>query len=356
MARRKTPRQQRTTWQHNALVWLMARSDAFLHRLAGGPVDVESQRLDAGLGVLVKILARSPAVDSLTPDQARQKLTWQRKKLLGPPLLTEKIEERRIETADGEIRLRIYTPPNLPANPAALVYYHGGGWVYGDLETHNTLCTVIAQQVPCKVVSVDYRLAPEHPFPAAVDDALAAWRWVHEHAAELKVDDERIGIGGDSAGGNLAAVVCQQCRDEGYPMPRAQWLIYPVTDGRCQSASYEMFATGFGLTRATMKWFYDHYLGPDGEPTDPRVSPLLAAEHRQLPPAVVVIAGFDVLRDEGLAYAEALRQAGVEVCELRFDSMNHAFVNLTSFERTRKPLDEAISELARQLRDRRPVD
>ena len=193
----------------------------------------------------------------------------------------------------------------------ALVYFHGGGWVIGDLESHDQLCRALANAVPRIVVSVDYRLAPEHKFPAAVEDAIAATRWIAANAARLGIDAGRLAVGGDSAGGNLAAVVSLDARDRGGPRLVHQFLIYPGTDMRMGWPSLERHAQQLPLTRAGMHWFIAHYLRNDGDKTDWRASPLLASSLTGLPPALVITAGFDPLCDEGEAYAEALRKAGV---------------------------------------------
>jgi acetyl esterase/lipase len=210
-----------------------------------------------------------------------------------------------------------------------LVFYHGGGWTIGDLDTHDALCRLTCRDADIHVLSIDYRLAPEHPAPAAVDDAYAAFRWACEHAAELGAIPGRVAVGGDSAGGNLAALVSQLARDDGGPMPALQWLIYPATDLSARTRSISLFAEGFLLTKHDIDWFHAQYLGGSGiDPADPRVSPLLADKLSGLPPALIAIAGFDPLRDEGEQYAMALRAAGTAV-DLRFmGSLTHGFASL----------------------------
>jgi acetyl esterase len=209
-----------------------------------------------------------------------------------------------------------------------LVFYHGGGMVLGDLETHDDLCRVICRDGGVHVLSVDYRRAPEHKAPAAVEDAYAAYRWALEHTAELGADTARVAVGGDSAGGNLAAVVAQQARNEDMPLPALQLLIYPWTNPSGQTRSQTLFAEGYFLTKRDIDWFRDHYLdGASVDATDPRVSPLLADDLSGLPPALVLTAGFDPLRDEGNQYAEAMRAAGVTVDLREFGSLVHGFAN-----------------------------
>jgi acetyl esterase len=209
-----------------------------------------------------------------------------------------------------------------------LVYYHGGGFVVGGIDTHDNLCELICSGAGVHVLSVDYRLAPEHKAPAAVEDAYAAYRWARQHAAELGADPHRVAVGGDSAGGNLAAVVSLRARDEGAPLPVLQLLLYPVTNFAGQTRSRGLFADGYFLHRSDMDFCQDHYIGGSGvDPTDPRVSPLLADNLAGLPPAMLATAGFDPLRDEGRQYAEALRAAGNSVDAREFGSLIHSFPN-----------------------------
>jgi acetyl esterase/lipase len=210
-----------------------------------------------------------------------------------------------------------------------LVFYHGGGWTIGDLDTHDALCRLTCRDAGIHVLSIDYRLAPEHPAPAAVEDAYAAFKWAYEHAGELGALPGRVAVGGDSAGGNLAAVVSQLARDDGGPAPVLQWLIYPRTDFTAQTRSMSLFARGFLLTRRDMDWFEAQYLRGSGvDPTDPRISPLLAESLSGLAPALIAVGGFDPLRDEGESYAAALRAAGTPV-DLRYmGSLTHGFANL----------------------------
>jgi acetyl esterase len=228
----------------------------------------------------------------------------------------------------GHIPVRHYCPAT--AEPAPLlVFYHGGGWTIGDLDTHDALCRLTCRDADIHVLAIDYRLAPEHPAPAAVDDAYAAFRWAHEHGGDLGAIPGNVAVGGDSAGGNLAAVVSQLARDDGGPMPVLQWLIYPRTDFTAQTRSHTLFADGFVLTKHDIEWFEAQYLGGSGiEPTDPRVSPLLAERLSGLPPALIAVAGFDPLRDEGERYAAALLAAGTAVDLRSMGSLTHAFANL----------------------------
>ena len=229
----------------------------------------------------------------------------------------------------GQIPARHYRPATAPA--PLLVFYHGGGWTIGDLDTHDALCRLTCRDADVQVLSIDYRLAPEHPAPAAVEDAYTAFRWAHEHAGDLGAIPGKMAVGGDSAGGNLAAVVSQLARDEDPkgPKPVLQWLIYARTDCTAQTRSLSLFAEGFLLTKREIDWFEAQYLGGSGvEPTDPLVSPLLADSLAGLPPALIATAGFDPLRDEGNRYAAALRAAGTPVDLRSWGSLTHGFATL----------------------------
>ena len=228
----------------------------------------------------------------------------------------------------GPIPLRVYKPAGAAKGEIlpALVYYHGGGWVIGDLDTHDVICRELANGSRCTVFSVEYRLAPEARFPAAVEDCIAATRYIAAHAAELGVDPKRIAVGGDSAGGNLAAVVCIDARDKSDAMPCFQLLIYPATDQRSGHASHERNAEGYLLTRKVMNYFRGHYLPYEADWLDWRASPLLAASLAGLPPAYVITAGYDPLVDEGRAYAERLAGDGVKVQYRDYPDMVHGFL------------------------------
>ena len=242
----------------------------------------------------------------------------------------------------GLLRARLYTrrarggpaPASSPSSrraPPLLVFLHGGGFVFGGVDSHDAPCRLLCRHADVHVLSVEYRLAPEAPFPAAVDDARAALAWAFEHAAELGADPARVAIGGDSAGGNLAAVVCQMAAADGGPAPVAQLLLYPATDRRRPWRSLDDFGDGFFLTRESIDWFYAQYV-PEAkrlsDERDAKVNPLHATDLRGLAPALVVTAGFDPLRDEGEAYAEALAAAGNAVTLRRFGGLMHGFVNL----------------------------
>ncbi|MEO3829756.1 alpha/beta hydrolase [Actinomadura sp. B10D3] len=246
------------------------------------------------------------------------------------------------------VRIRVYRPAGQEPF-GCLVLLHGGGWVTGDLDTHDRPARRLARASGCAVVAVAYRRPPEHPFPAPLDDCLEAIRWVHRDAARLGIDPARIGVAGDSAGGNLAAAACLRARDEGGPALAFQALIYPATDAACATPSYDAFGTGYGLRRDTMTWYWNHYLGgADGD--DPYASPLRALDLGGLPPAFVATAEYDPVRDDGELYAARLAEAGVPVVRDRYDGMIHAFLLMDGvLDRTAALIEETAREAARHL-------
>jgi acetyl esterase len=248
----------------------------------------------------------------------------------------------------GEIRFRRYRPLGSAAGALpTLVYYHGGGFVIGNIETHDSTCRRLANKSRCQVISIDYRLAPEHPFPAPIDDGIAAFRHIRDNAASFEADPRRIAVGGDSAGGAMAAVVCQTCRTAGEKMPAFQMLIYPATDSSRQSASRTEFAAGYFLDKELIDWFWSAYAPPGTDLGDLRLSPLLAKDFAGLPPAFVLTAGFDPLRDEGRAYANRLIDAGVKTTYVNYPGTIHGFFSLTRFlQQGLKANDEAAAVLA----------
>lgn len=241
-------------------------------------------------------------------------------------------------------RVRCYRPKGSGPFPI-LLYFHGGGWVVGDLDSHDNVCRSLARRAGAVVMSVDYRLAPEVKFPGPLDDCEWALRWAESHAADLEGDRARISVGGDSAGANLAAGLALRMRDRGGPKIASQLLIYPVTDRNFETASYKEFASGYGLTRTNMQWFWECY-HPAAE-LDPTAAPLRAASLKGLPPAFVLTAEFDVLRDEGEAFARRLHKEGVAVRGMRFLGMNHGFIRMGAVY---PQADYALTVLAEALK------
>ncbi len=274
--------------------------------------------------------ANAPQYWEVSAPQARE-LYVKTRAAVSPPLPeVAHVENMRMPGPAGEIALRYYRAHGTKADDLlpALVYFHGGGWVIGDLDTHDNLCRALANAGRCAVVSVDYRLAPEHKFPGAVDDSIAATHWVHANAARLKVDESRIAVGGDSAGGNLAAVVSLHFRDTWGPKLSLQLLAYPALDFTNTTASHRDFADGYLLTKKSMEWFAEQYLNGPQDVRDWRASPIFATDLSKLPPAFVITAGFDPLRDEGKAFAEKLQAAGVSVTYECFEGMIHGFMGM----------------------------
>jgi len=282
-----------------------------------------------------------PPTHTLSPADARA-LYRDRRALAQPvPQAVASVADMHAEGPHGTIPLRLYKP--LPTTAGALpllVYFHGGGWTIGDLDTHDTLCRELANSAGCAVLAVDYRMGPEHRFPAAVDDCFAATRWAHLHAAALGLDAARMAVGGDSAGGNLAAVVALAAREAGDLPLVYQLLIYPATDMRATAPSHTSNGQGYLLTSDTIRYFHDHYIDSRHHDTDWRASPLLHTDLTKLPPALVLTAGFDPLRDEGAAYAYALTAAGNRATYVCFERQIHGFITMG------RVLDEANTAVA----------
>jgi acetyl esterase len=289
-----------------------------------------SERLHPEVRALLEMMDAqgAPPLETQDPVEARSARLEPMKLLNGEPDALGRVENLFAPGPAGEVPLRLYATDHGGLRPA-LVYFHGGGFVFGNLDTHDAVCRALAKASGAVVVAVDYRLAPEHKFPAAVDDSYAATKWVAANAERLGIDASRIAVGGDSAGGNLATVIAMRCRDAGGPALAAQVLIYPVTDvSTFETGSHRELAEGYFLTRAGMEWFTGHYLASADHKRHPEVSPLLAPNLSGLPPALIITAEFDPLRDEGEAYAQRLQQAGVPVTLTRYPGMIHGFVSM----------------------------
>ncbi len=288
--------------------------------------------LDPQAKALLDLMAERgvPPTHTLTPQQARQAYRERRFFTQREPRPMAEVRELQAPGPHGPVPLRLFRPEAAARPAPVLVYYHGGGWTIGDLDTHDVLCRELASESGCAVLSVDYRLGPEHRFPAAVDDAIAATRWVQAEAGALGLDAARLALGGDSAGGNLAAVVAIALRDEpaGAPAPRLQLLIYPGTDMRAQAPSHTVNGEGYLLTRDTITYFRAQYIDEPAHYEDWRASPLLHADLSRLPPALVLTAGYDPLRDEGRQYADALSAAGTPAQYVCFERQIHGFITM----------------------------
>ncbi len=288
--------------------------------------------LDATLDAIIKQMAANPTPKlwEVAAPQARTMFAGMREVFEPKGVPIGKVDSVEIPGPGGPLAARIYTPVGLTGRvtPGCL-YYHGGGWVIGDLDTHDAICRQLANESGVRVIAVDYRLAPENKFPAAFDDAYAALVWAEANASDHNINPNRLAVAGDSAGGNLAAAVALQAKLKGGPQIKYQVLFYPVTQARADTASMRDLATGYFLEKASMDWFCDQYLPADADQNDPRVSPLAAKDVSGVAPAYVMVAGFDPLKDEGKAYAQKLKAAGVAVDFVEHESMIHGFLGMS---------------------------
>jgi len=285
------------------------------------PLDSQMQPLLEMMNTMM-----GPPLGTVSPEETRR-LMDERRATMPPGEPVARVQDLSAPGPAGDIALRVYTPAG-PTPQPVVVFYHGGGWVIGSIDSHDATARALANRSGCTVVSVEYRLAPEHKFPAAAEDSYAATVWVAEHAAECGGDPTRLAVAGDSAGGNLAAVVALLARERGGPRIAFQLLVYPVTDCNYDTGSYTANAEGYFLTKASMVWFWDHYLSSAADAANPVASPLRAESLAGLPPALVITAEFDPLRDEGEAYAKRLEAAGVPVVCTRYDGVIHGFFGM----------------------------
>ena len=305
------------------------------------PLDPQVQTLMDQMAAL-----NAPPIYTLTPELVRMGIKMQLANDTNEPESVAQVVNRTIPGPVSEIPVRIYTPTGSGPFPA-LVFFHGGGWVICDLDTHDSLCRSLCNAANCVVVSVDYRLAPEHKFPAAPEDCYAATLWVAGHATEINTNPGKIAIGGDSAGGNLTAVVAQMVRDNGGPSLALQLLIYPATDFTFDGPSIHENGQDYFLTIDDMNWFMNHYLNSDADKKNPLASPLQSANLRGLPPALVITGEYDPLRDEGETYGKRLKEAGVPVTISRYNGVIHGFLSLEPLTDKGK---QAREECAQALR------
>ncbi len=286
------------------------------------PLDPKAKALLTAIAV-----AGDPAIDKIPLSLAREQVEKGYARMKIPSQKVHSNIDILIPGPAGNLPARIYYPSD-KENLPLLLFFHGGGWVFFHLDAYDPICTHLCQASECIVVSVDYRLAPEYKFPAATDDCLAATKWMAAHAWEWKIDPDRIILAGDSAGGNLATVTALRIRDEGGPALSGQVLIYPVTDyTQPEKASYHEFSEGYGLTREAMFWFWEKYLDQEEDKTNPYAIPLLAENLSGLPPALIIVTGYDPLKDEGIAYARRLDEAGVTVKLSVYEDMIHGFLS-----------------------------
>lgn len=307
--------------------------------------------LDPQIATLLEHLNQAPPMSLGTPEQARAgfRQMSEAAAAFGPEIEVGEVTDLEVPGAAAPLPARLYQPAGADRSVPTLVFFHGGGFVIGDIASYDRQCRTLCREGRMAVLSVEYRVAPEHPFPAGADDATAAATWALDHAGELGGDPDRVAVGGDSAGGNLAAVAAQALRGH-EPALAGQLLLYPVTDFSEERPSVAANGDGLFLTGDDMRWFREQYIG-DGPRTDPRASPLRAEDLSGLPPAVVITAEFDPLRDDGEAYADALEAAGVPVVKRRFDSLIHGFFAMGTVSDAAAGAIEEVGEALRNLLD-----
>jgi acetyl esterase/lipase len=318
----------RLTPTQRSLRRLLALPQPVVERFVGPPAAVDGRTLAPAVNLILGLAARGAPTTGSGDDPRRRRQEIRRSaRLMMPGLRGVRILDRTIPGPAGAIPVRMYRSPRAVGPVPVIVYYHGGGWTVGDLDSHDGVCRILAALSGCAVVAVDYRLAPETPFPGPLEDAVAAFQYIFDHPAEFTAVPGAVAVMGDSAGGNLAASVCLLTREQG-PTPVAQALIYPATDLRMTAPSITSLGEGFLLTAADIRWYREQYLPAPDLALDPRVSPLLADDLSGLPPARIWTAGFDPLRDEGQAYARALQEAGVPVAHHCQDDQIHGYFGL----------------------------
>jgi acetyl esterase len=321
-----------------------------LRRIAGRPVRVDGQTLDVDMAAVLRLqkMAGIPRVETLPLPAGRALLREQSQIVSGEQPIGQSRDLEVPGAGGGPLPARLYVPRGTLGPSPLLLFIHGGGWVYGDLEAYDGVCRYLAEQSGVRVLCVEYRKAPEHRYPAGLDDCAAAYAWVREHAADLNADPVRIAVGGDSAGGNLSIGVCLTAREHGLPQPAAQILVYPATDFTQRLPSRAMFGEGFYLSREFMDRCEAAYVAPGTDVTDPLLSPLQAKDLSGLAPAYVVTAGFDPLRDEGEAFARRVADDGGDAVLLRHPGLIHGFFNMVGVSDSARA---AVDGVVQRLRD-----
>jgi acetyl esterase len=328
---------------------MLSLPDPILRAMSGGgAVELGGRVLDPRFQFMAHASRNAPPLANFEPAVARAGSAATLAAVAGRPEPGVASEDLTIDGPGGALTLRAYRPAIQDASAPVMVFAHFGGGVTGDLETCDVFCRILAKGAHCPVLSVDYRLAPEHRFPAGLEDVLAAYRWARDNATRFGAPAGRVAIGGDSMGGNFAATTAQEMKRLGEPQPALQLLIYPAVDVASQTQSMTTYAEAYPLSRQTMEWFMSHYLSPGDDPEDPRASPIHAADLSGLAPAVVVTAGFDPLVDQGEAYAKRLSDAGVPVVYRCYDALAHAF---TAFTGAIPAADIACREIAGLARE-----
>lgn len=344
-----SPKQVAAATKGTVLRSLLALPKPVVRRLAGKPVVVDGKTLHPDMQLVLRMAKlEGPPVETLPITRGRNVVVSSAALVGGSPPIGA-VTDRTIDGPGGKLGLRFYTPKGMSGSAPALFFIHGGGWIYGDLDSHDATCRFLAEEAQVRVIAVDYRLGPEAPFPAAFDDTWAAWKWIVNHAQGLGIDLDRLAVGGDSAGGNLAAIIAQTAVRENVHAPTFQLLIYPATDFVEEHESYTTFAEGFYLSKAFMDRARENYLLGNEDLADPRLSPL-RHDVVGVAPAYLVTAGFDPLLDEGKAYAEKLREAGVAVEYVCEERLIHSWANMVSAGRAApKALRRAAAALQRGL-------
>lgn len=314
-----------------------------LRRMAGGEMRIGDRVLNERVALVVAQDRTAPPIETLSVEEARANYELMGETMAGASVPIHSKDDFNIAGPGGDIPMRRYRPRGLSSPAPALLYIHGGGFTIGSIQTHDRLCEVLAHHAHCAVYSVEYRLAPEYPFPAAVQDCEAAWTWLANNAQAEGLDPQRLAVGGDSAGGNLSAVISQTARDKNLVAPKAQLLIYPAVGIQEDTVSMTECADGYVLTRAAMEWFFEHYTGTTTN-IDSQLAPI-RGDLNNLPPAIVITAGFDPLRDEGADYAKRLRENGVKVIYREHADMTHAFVQFLSLPECRAAVVKMAGEL-----------
>ncbi|OYW28997.1 MAG: esterase [Caulobacter sp. 12-67-6] len=327
---------------------ILSLPSPILRAMSGGGVVYRGGRtLDPRFQFFAHAAKKMPSITTLPPGVAREASAKGLVAVSGPPEPGVRTENLSIDGPGGSLPLRAYRPADQDSGAPLIVFAHFGGGVIGDLETCHAFCGILARLARTAVLSVDYRLAPDHRFPAGLDDVLAAYRWGRDNAARFGALPGAAAIGGDSMGGNFAAIVAQEMKRTGEPQPALQLLIYPAVDVASETTSMSTYADAYPLSRPIMDWFMGHYMGPDANPADPRLSPNKSDDLTGLAPAVVITAGFDPLVDQGEAYAKRLQADGVPVTYRCYDSLAHGF---TAFTGAVPAADEACREMARLVR------